>query len=271
MLSMAEQLLRPAAAVNVGVPAWVRRATRERSSDATLIQASIEHATRLDENALRAAVREAYRGAFETAGERHVVRAWNVVPGICDPLGDGERYFAFNAGRHDAMAERFGDALPARAPAASGVGSAGDALTIALLATGEPGVAVENPRQVPACRYSARFGPLPPCFVRAMRATINGQSKLLVSGTASIVGEESRAGDTAAQLAVTLDNLRALADLSRFEHVRVYLPTSTIADDGLRDATRAAFGSADVEFVEAALCRRELLVEIEGVADGSEP
>lgn len=245
------------------------------SGDALMARARIDHATTFDADALRVAVRNAYRSMFDVVGSRHVVRAWNVVPGICDPLGDGDRYMAFNAGRHDAMCERYGDALAVRVPAASGVGCASEDLLIALLATDAPGEPIENPRQTPAFRYSSKYGPLPPCFSRATRAMINGESLLLVSGTAAVIGEDTRAiGDVRAQLALTLDNLRDLltaddgdASLSRFTSVRVYLPAATFGDNSLRDETRAAFsGCGDVEFVAAELCRRNLLIEIEGVA-----
>ena len=54
---------------------------------------------------------------------------------------------------------------------ASGVGVLGRALAIHCLAADDAGEPVENPRQVPAYKYSRRYGPRPPCFARATRLT----------------------------------------------------------------------------------------------------
>jgi enamine deaminase RidA (YjgF/YER057c/UK114 family) len=114
----------------------------------------------------------------------------------------------------------------------------------------------------------------PPCFARATRAG----SRLLIGGTASILGEQSRhAGDIHAQAHETFQNLSALiaaAAPSRFRqplgllqslrvHVRDAQDTPVV--QAILDQLAPAV--SDVEFVQAALCRKELLVEIEGVAD----
>ena len=258
----------------IDVPRWAQRAADAAPDAVTLVDATIADAATLDADALRAAVRDAYRELFETLGDRHVVRAWNVLPDIHGRVGDGDRYMAFNAGRHDAMRERYGRELAARAPAASGVGGAGDDLTIALLATRGPGEPVDNPRQTPAFRYSARYGRLSPCFARATRACLSGQPWLLVSGTAAIVGEDTRGEDFRAQLALTFENLRAVlradggdGSLRRFVDVRAYLPPSTVNDAAARAPIGEAFARCEaIEFVSAELCRRNLLVEIEGLA-----
>ena len=66
---------------------------------------------------------------------------------------------------------------------------------------------LENPRQVPAYRYSRRYGLRPPCFARATKF----ESTLFIGGTASIIGEDSRhAAAIVAQTEETLSNLRAL-------------------------------------------------------------
>ena len=209
------------------------------------------------------------------AGHRHLIRVWNHVPDIHGPLGEErDRYRVFNAGRFDALTDAYGgrDGLAACTPAASAVGHGGGDLVVHALAAAEPGRAVENPRQVPAYRYSGRFGRLPPCFARATLVR-RPRPAVLVAGTAAITGELSRhPGDVAEQLDLTLDNLRGLLaaaggppDLRRFGDVRVYVPRGVRADR-VRPGVRAAFPAAKVAFRRAALCRAELLVEIEGVA-----
>ena len=142
---------------------------------------------------------EAYTEIFEqldpaTCG--HPVRFWAFVPGIHEPLGAGlDRYMAFNAGRYGAFAARFGRApsFTRSIPTGSAVGVEDDRLLLHCVAADEPGVPVENPRQISAYHYSRRFGPMPPCFARAtLLPGHSNQPVLIVGGTASITGEESR-------------------------------------------------------------------------------
>lgn len=241
----------------------------------SLATTAVADALALDADSLRAVVADAYKRLFAAADARntpHVVRAWNFVPDLLAPFGEaGDRYMSFNAGRHAAMVERFGDALPQQVPSASGVGHASRDLSIHLLALDVPGVAIENPRQTPAYRYSARYGAIPPCFARATRVALPAGERLLVAGTAAIRGETTRhVGDLAAQLAMTLDNLRAVAGssddtLGRFESLRAYVPPMADADV----VRRSLPAGAEVVAVPA-LCRADLLVEIEGVARGGD-
>jgi chorismate lyase/3-hydroxybenzoate synthase len=133
---------------------------------------------------------------------------------------------------------------------------------------------VENPRQTPSYRYSKRYGDRPPCFARATQLG----SRLFIGGTASILGEESRHDDNLeAQMAETCRNLAALIDaaagdarprpLAALRSLRAHVRDQR---DGpaVQDALdRLTPQLADLEIVQAPLCRRELLVEIEGVAE----
>jgi chorismate lyase/3-hydroxybenzoate synthase len=160
------------------------------------------------------------------------------------------------------------------------VGLAGSDLIIHCLALAKPSVAIENPRQIPALKYSRRYGPLPPCFSRATIVThpVDGDRLLLVAGTASIRGEISvHDKDVRSQLQETLTNLRALLvaagepaesakSLAGFSDVRVYyvFPSHLME---IESVVRNAFASTTrIEMVHAQLCRPELLVEIEGIA-----
>jgi len=127
-------------------------------------------------------------------GSYSMVRVWNGVPGILDEASNlRDRYMVFNAGRCAAFDAWFGareaDAFAAAMPAATGVGHASGDLSIHVLADKQPGVAVENPRQQSAFRYSRRYGPQPPCFSRATRLVgpaANNEEYVLLSGTASM-------------------------------------------------------------------------------------
>jgi chorismate lyase/3-hydroxybenzoate synthase len=264
-------------------PHWVREyLTREQPPPLTLLTSNIPNATALSAAGLSDAVADAYRRLLSEmqAEARHAVRIWNFVPSIQGELGAGDRYMAFNAGRFAAFSEAFGLAneTPAAIPTASAVGIDGTMLWIHVLAAGAPGVPLENPRQVPAYRYSERYGLRPPCFARATKF----ESTLFIGGTASIIGEDSRhAAAIVAQTDETLANLRALIAaatgmplehaLQTLRDVRVHV-TSAMHTPVVRGALEQVVSrEATLEFVEAQLCRRELLVEIEGVATCGRP
>ena len=104
------------------------------------------------------------------------------------------------------------------------------------------------------------------------------QQQLYVSGTASIVGHESRhdgsvrnqAEETIRNLCALLDEARARAPAGTPEWQRllfkVYLRPG-LAQDPVLESLRTTFGDEpDVLVLEADICRQELLVEIEAVA-----
>ncbi|MDT4870422.1 Chorismatase [compost metagenome] len=161
-----------------------------------------------------------------------------------------------------------------RVPAACALGLAGGPLSIAFLAGSTPAVPIENPRQVSAYHYPAEYGPRSPTFSRVAMVYPPGQELLFISGTASIVGHQSvHLDDVVAQTRESLDNIEAvlaeaqrlspqgffaLADLS----YRVYIRHA--ADLGAVMAVMAGrVASAETLYLQADVCRSELLVEIE--------
>lgn len=252
----------------------------------THVAVTIPSAHALAPDALHARVRDAYLSVAATlnAQQRHPVRFWNFVPQIHTPSGpDLDRYMVFNGGRFAACEHWHGSPndFDHTLASASGVGVLGEALAIHCLAAVDAGEPVENPRQVPAYKYSRRYGPRPPCFARATRLAqpVAGALWLLVAGTASIRGELTvHVGDVDAQTVETLDNLDALlaaaeakrgeADAAaRFTSLRVYI----VRPEDLsmvRDRIDQRYGDIlDIEFAQAELCRTDLLVEIEGIAE----
>ncbi len=248
----------------------------------------IREAVHLDAPALRARVASAYLTlirALETF-DRYPVRFWNFVPGIGDAMpGHLDRYMVFNAGRYDAYTERYGPQSITSGTChaigtASAVGITGSDLSIHCLAMDRPGTPLENPRQTSAWRYSARYGPLPPCFSRATIVPLRGRPHLLIGGTASVVGEDSRhAGNLEGQLDETLLNMESLVRTasggageqpSALEHLidlRVYLTSAKEAEAVRRTLSQRCPHVRTLDIVVAQVCRRELLVEIEGVAE----
>jgi chorismate lyase/3-hydroxybenzoate synthase len=255
-------------------PAWVDGLCHGDRNGYRLASVRIADARGLGREAFQEATARAYgriRSELIARGAVHPVRLWNHIPGIHEPMGDGlDRYMVFNAGRYEALSEWFGgdQAFDTRVASASGVGHRGRDLVIHCLASDRPGRAVDNPRQTAPYRYSHKYGPLPPCFARATLVEDGGQPLVLVGGTASIVGEESvHLGDLTRQTEETLVNLAALAPLAGYRELRVYYPDPERLDE-LRDLLDGAFPRAErIEWVRADLCRSELLVEIEGIAE----
>lgn len=216
-------------------------------------------------------VRRLYREALKLVASSdfpYLARIWNYLPDINGGSGEAEVYRQFCAGRAAALDELgvAADALPA----ASALGSdRGAPFQLVVLASRYPSHGLENPRQCSAYRYPSVYGRHAPAFARA---SVVGR-RLLVSGTAAIVGHETQhVGDVDRQLRCTADNLHVLLDHACAEHdarwvdelyARVYLRRS-----GDLPAVRAALAAdlprlAGAVFLRADVCRSDLLVEIE--------
>jgi len=232
--------------------------------------------------------------AIEGRGYPHLLRVWNFLPGINAAEGGTERYRLFNCGRAAAFDARYGVCgAEARFSASSAVGSTGDWLVTFFAAAHSPGLHLGNPRQVHAFRYPTDYGPRPPSFSRATISPPELGRILFLSGTASITGHETRhAGELQLQLQETLDNIETLLAsaspggaaatargdgapaagetrlpaLEEFDLFRVYLRAASDYAS-VRAALRHRVGPGPaLSFVEADICRADLLLEIEGVA-----
>ncbi len=208
--------------------------------------------------------------AIRSAGYPHLIRAWNHLGGVNLEEDGVERYKRFSAGRHDALtgygfsSEQF--------PAASAVGMSERGLIIYFLAGREAGEQVENPRQVSAYEYPPQYGRRAPSFARA---TLSG-SQIFVAGTSSVVGHESvHVGEVIAQLDETLANLDVIirtaaarrgarSSLEDLVGAKVYIRNASDYD-AISARLREAMPQSTFLFVESDICRRDLLLEIEGV------
>jgi len=108
---------------------------------------------------------------------------WGSDTGSARLVRNGERYWEFNSARQQSFRAR-NRAIAENVPAASALGTrSGNPLVIYFLAS--PGAAkpIENPRQVSAFDYPARYGPHSPTFSRATLLDQHLGFPLLVSGT----------------------------------------------------------------------------------------
>ena len=247
------------------------------STDGQLLFGAIE----LDEHeiGIEAAAERIYAQliAFQArSATPKLLRIWNYLDAITLGEGDTERYRQFCVGRARGM----GDFDTSNLPAATAIGRCDDQRTLQVywLAACEAGTPVENPRQVSAYRYPREYGRQSPSFARAMLPPADGHMPLLLSGTASVVGHATQhVGELLAQIEETFTNFDALLGAARQR--APWLPAQFGPGTRLkvyvrdRDDLPLVKAALDQRFgdrvprvlLHAAICRRELSMEIDGV------
>ena len=223
---------------------------------------------------------DAYRRMMDytlASGYPNLLRTWTYFSAINAGDGEAERYKQFCLGR--ARASSANELLRQSDPAASVIGRVGSAspwLHMIWLAGKNPGKPIDNPRQQPPRMYSAEYGQEPPRFSRGMLVNSTRGHAVLISGTASIVGEASQhARDLPAQFAESARNLDVVLAQAAYQ-------IGAQASFGARTVLRAYVREEERQFEVAALmqqrfpnasycviagevCRSELLVELEAV------
>lgn len=227
---------------------------------------------------------ELYRKILDfltASGFSHLLRIWNAVPHINAIPDAGECYQLFCVGRYRAFAERAEwGATGERLPAATAVGTVGNELYVHFIAAKEPGIHIENPRQVSAYHYPRQYGPRSPSFSRATLSTGNSPARLYISGTASIVGHETRhAHNLPGQLREILHNLDVLLvhvaakgyyrwrSVSELSLLKVYLRRAEDVEPARQLLAGHLYRDTMVIFLQADICRSDLVVEIEALGE----
>ena len=241
-----------------------------------------EAAKAAGKTALQLASEAAYTRIFELIdreGLPKLWRIWNYLADINQEVGEAnglERYRQFNIGRQDAFLASQRCAT-GNVPAACAIGLRSGPLSIAFLAGATAPVPVENPRQVSAYHYPATYGPRSPTFSRGALVYPAGQEILFISGTASIVGHQTvHPADPQRQCRETMENIAAvIREANRLcrstpfavpdMHYRVYVRQARDLD-AIRQSLLPLIGQAPVIYVEADICRADLLLEIEAMA-----
>ncbi|MFO0707151.1 MAG: hypothetical protein U0412_09880 [Nitrospira sp.] len=229
---------------------------------------------------LRRATETAYRQLLQhlrTLGFPYLWRVWNFFPGINEEDQGLERYRQFCVGRHQALAEAL-SGFPASLPAGTAVGTRSGPLQLYVLAGIHPALHLGNPRQVHAYEYPDEYGPCSPSFARATLARTERGSQLFIAGTASVVGHESRhRGNPDAQVRETAENLRALiahagavaeplaGNPAPAGLYKVYVRHPEHLTAIQQALNIPFFAESRLLYLQGDLCRRELLVEIEGL------
>jgi enamine deaminase RidA (YjgF/YER057c/UK114 family) len=232
--------------------------------------------------ALLRATMTAYQEIFDVLTETrhgHLIRVWNYLPEINRETDGDERYRHFNSARQTAF-RNSGRSTVGSVPAASALGSpAGSPISIYFLAARRPPKMIENPRQTSAYYYPPKFGTSSPIFSRACVLSESSGTNLFVSGTASIVGHETiHHGDVGAQTRETLVNINALLDEANrvvgsahysLDELKFKVYVRRASDLGAIASALSAtlHASASIVYLQADVCREDLLVEIEATGE----
>ncbi|MEP6884646.1 MAG: Rid family hydrolase, partial [Gammaproteobacteria bacterium] len=234
--------------------------------------------------ALVRATEIAYReifGVLKETQHRHLIRIWNFLPEINRESDGDERYRHFNSARQLAFRDS-GRATLSTVPAASALGSpVGSPISIYFLAARQSPKMLENPRQTSAYHYPPKFGRHSPMFSRACVLSEAQGTNLFVSGTASIVGHETiHPGDVVAQTRETMANIAALLEQAnrvvgseRYSldglKFKVYVRQPTDLHAIEEALARSLRPTTSVVYLQADVCREDLLVEIEATGESA--
>jgi len=219
----------------------------------------------------------------------NLVRQWNYIGNILEVKNGFQNYQVFN----EVRSEYYGRYRKiAGFPAATGVGMrhGGVILDFCAMDSSDGNLkikAVRNPNQVNAYEYNQQVlkgavteGSIkkhPPQFERALLISGVSRPLLFISGTASIIGQETiGVGDVAEQTVVTIENINKLKDNDRIGDLlgvtdlipgkiallRVYIKQRE--DFGtVKLICEEIFPGIPSVYVEADICRDDLLMEME--------
>jgi enamine deaminase RidA (YjgF/YER057c/UK114 family) len=215
-----------------------------------------------------------------------IIRQWNYIENISSFENDYQNYQAFNDARSHFYAKAD---WSLGYPAATGIGTQAGGVMVELIAIAGTGLinsALDNPLQIAAHKYSqgVLLGALDPCTQQRTtpkfeRARIIGLPELqtaYISGTAAIRGESSLISkDVIEQTQITMQNIDHLISagnypvqgaLREFKLLRIYVKNPKQMGE-VRDYMKVNYPDISKLYICADICREELLIEIEGIAE----
>ncbi|MHB8237227.1 MAG: chorismate transformation enzyme, FkbO/Hyg5 family [Acidithiobacillus ferrivorans] len=227
---------------------------------------------------IQSCAQEAYQQIFtllQESGHLHLLRVWNFLPDINGVTHGLEHYRQFNIGRQNSFITHNRLTEENSIPAASAIGTSSANLVVHFLAGQHKSAALENPRQISAYCYPKKYGPCSPTFSRGGWLNLDQQHALFISGTASIVGHDTlHIGDVAAQTQESIRNISAVIDeanriaghhLYKLNTLNYRVYFRNIADLFIiqTELNRLIAPATKTLYIQADICRSELLVEIE--------
>ena len=214
-----------------------------------------------------------------------IIRQWNYIENILDFEGPHQNYQIFNDARSRYYRDQF---AKTGYPAATGIGMKSGGLVIEYIAfknSDTRSISIDNPAQIPAHQYDQNYlKGLPvnqvkttPKFERGRYLSIRGKEFVFISGTAAISGEKTAyPGNPKQQTCLTIENIDRLTseeNLKRnnikaatitFDYLRIYAKDRKDFER-VKEECMHRYGNAPCVWIQADICRNELLVEIEGI------
>lgn len=215
-----------------------------------------------------------------------IVRQWNYIENISVIENEQQNYQLFNDSRTHFYAKadwRLGY------PAATGIGTQSGGVMvefIAFLGEGLINRPLDNPLQIAAHKYSqgVLLGAIDPCtrqrttpkFERGRIVGLADKQTIYISGTAAIRGETSLiADDITEQTRITMENIDYLISPGNYpcegasrsyKMLRIYVKNPVQMEE-VRTWMKANYPEVTKIYICADICREELLIEIEGIAE----
>lgn len=214
-----------------------------------------------------------------------IVRQWNYIPNILDVNEVSgktlQNYQVFNEIRQKYYSmDKFCEGYPS----ATGIGTKSGNFNLDFFAVQHSEsvqkYGLSNPKQQDAYKYDQDYlvgdavndqTKKTPLFERAKLLKTIDDTTVFISGTASIIGQESVGqGDVCRQTEITINNIHELIPTSlkhsiRYSYMRAYIKKSEDFE-AVRSICHASFPNVNVSYLQADVCRGDLLVEIEGAA-----
>jgi len=203
-----------------------------------------------------------------------IIRQWNYIEKIT-AIEDGKQHYqSFNNARSQFYAQ---ETWKNGYPAATGIGASFggvlvDADAVIFRTANAFATPIDNRLQIAAHAYSdsvlEHSGKelTTPKFERAKSITVDHCRHIYISGTAAIRGELSLKGvGLAEQLKTTMENIAELIGKAHLTMLRIYLKHASDYSEAkcLMDHYSLHI---PISFMQADVCRDELLIEIEGIA-----
>jgi hypothetical protein len=213
-----------------------------------------------------------------------IIRQWNYIEGILQYDGPHQHYQIFN----EIRTKFYGDLFKEKGyPAGTGIGIKRGGIIIEYITISNSEtktIPINNPRQVPAYQYSQDVlegqsinkVKATPKFERGRYLSVLDKEMLFISGTAAISGEHViYPVNSSLQTLYTIDTIDELISKENlnkkgiragkpiFDYLRIYMKDR---NDFLRiqEVCQKRYGDVPCVWIQADICRNELLVEIEG-------
>ncbi len=225
----------------------------------------------------------------ENIGFQNIIKQWNYIENITGFSNQNQNYKIFNTIRSTYYEK---NNLKNNYPAATGIGMKNGGFVMDIIAItnlAEHQIqSIDNPKQVQPYNYSGSVieqvkGEIidttqKPKFERAKFIQNQFLKTLYVSGTASIIGEKSvHENEMILQTEATLLNIKELFDLTnktdhlfknhlKINNFRVYIKHESHLKE-IDDSCKKYFKDIEPIYLISDICRNELLIEIECIAD----